>query len=181
VHLPQGLPWLSVRAPLRHPSFGYAWYPLEGENFAPAAEVAAATSALWEFIDATLPADTLLIPVGFSQGGFMATQMLRTRPDRLAATVVLAGFVAPFEMPADAALAQERRPVFWGRGDADPVIPLAAVEHTVAWLPGHSRLEQRVYRGLGHSVSEQELAHMTDFIAREWRALTEASPGGVAE
>jgi pimeloyl-ACP methyl ester carboxylesterase len=31
--------------------------------------------------------------VGFSQGGLMATQLLRTRPERVAAIVVLSGFV----------------------------------------------------------------------------------------
>ena len=44
-YLPAGLPWVSVRAPLRHPSFNYAWYPLDdiGSEFdSPAIEIATA-------------------------------------------------------------------------------------------------------------------------------------------
>ena len=58
--------------------------------------------------------------VGFSQGGLMATQLLRTRPGRVAATVVLSGFVQAAPQPADEQLAAERPAVFWGREPGTP-------------------------------------------------------------
>ena len=56
--------------------------------------------------------------VGFSQGGLMATQLLRTRPGRVAATVVLSGFVQ-----ADAAAGRRAAGRPSGRpcsGDGEP-------------------------------------------------------------
>ena len=42
-YLPSGLEWLSVRAPLRHPAMGYAWYHLDTEDsFANVERIAAA-------------------------------------------------------------------------------------------------------------------------------------------
>jgi phospholipase/carboxylesterase len=105
------------------------------------------------------------VPIGFSQGGFMATQLLRTRPDRVLAPVVLAGFVLGVPQPADERLAAERPALFWGRGDADGVISTEAVEGAAAFLPGHSALVERVYPGLGHGISAEELADVQAFLA----------------
>lgn len=164
-YLPEGLPWISVRAPLRHPSFGYSWYPLEGE-FSPSAAIASATDTLWEWVDATLDARTDLVPIGFSQGAMMASQLLRTRPDRIGATVVLSGYVSDAPQPADAVLTQSRPSLFWGRGDQDPVIPAGNVAAAGAWFAEHTTLERHVYAGMGHSVSEEELGDIRQFLAR---------------
>lgn len=164
--LPTGMPWVSVRAPLRHPAFGYAWYSLETGDFAPPGLVATATDTLWSWIDSALPANAALVPLGFSQGGLMATQLLRTRPERVAAAVILSGFIAGASHTPDATLAQSRPPVFWGRGDADPLVPPDAIDAVRAWLPEHSTLEEHVYPGLGHSISDAELVHVRDFLVR---------------
>ena len=82
---------------------------------------------------------------GFSQGGLMATQLLRTRPERVAATVVLSGFVQAAPQPANERLATERPAVFWGRGARDPMISADAIEGTRQWLAAHSALTERVY------------------------------------
>jgi len=163
-YLPRGMAWASVRAPLRHPSYGYAWYPLEGEDWAPARPIADATEQLWEWIDETLPAGARVVPVGFSQGGCMAAQLLRTRPDRVAATAILSGYVSPVPKEGDGALAERRPRVFWGRGDADPVIPALAVSASEEWLAAHTTAEQHVYPGLGHAVSDRELADLRRFL-----------------
>ena len=164
-YLPAGLPWVSVRAPLRHPSINYSWYPLVdigSESDAPG--IGAATEALWEWVDDELAADAQLIPVGFSQGGLMASQLLRTHAERVAAAAILSGYVQSAPQPADALLAESPRPVFWGRGTADVVIPSHAVDATSAFLPGHSILTECVYRGLPHSVNEEELADLASFL-----------------
>lgn len=164
-YLPRGMAWASLRAPLRHPQFGYAWYPLDGDDWAPASAIEDATAKLWEWVDQHLSANALVAPVGFSQGGCMAAQMLRTRPDRVAATAILSGYVSPVPARADGELAAAKPRVFWGRGDADPVIPLAAVAASEEWLARHVAVEAHVYPGLGHSVSEHELADLTRFLS----------------
>ncbi|MFN3867358.1 MAG: alpha/beta hydrolase [Demequina sp.] len=163
--LPAGMPWVSLRAPLPMPGAGFAWFPLSLPA-PPAPElVDEATAALWAWIDAHLGADARVVPMGFSQGGLMALQLLRTRPERVDATVVLAGFVTEAPQPADARLAEQRPAVFWGRGDADAVIPRATVTLTAGFLPGHSALTERVYPGLGHSVDERVMGDVRAFLS----------------
>lgn len=164
-YLPVGLPWVSLRAPLPHPSFGYSWYPLEAE-FSPAPAIASATQTVWEWVDANVPEQSFLVPIGFSQGAMMASQLLRTRPERIGATVALSGYVSDAPQPADAVLEQARPRVFWGRGDQDPVIPHTEVAAAGEWFEAHTALEKHVYAGMGHSVSEAELADVRQFLAR---------------
>ena len=62
--------------------------------------------------------------------------------------------------------------MFWGRGTHDDVIPTGLVEHTAQWLPAHSELSGRVYQGLTHSISEQELADVHVFLS-QWKDSVE--------
>ncbi|MGT2426449.1 alpha/beta hydrolase [Amnibacterium kyonggiense] len=157
-------PWASLRAPLELGGGGAAWFAIESFGDPPAASVAAATAAIWEWVDAHVSPTTRVLPLGFSQGGFMATQLLRTRPDRVVAPVVLAGFVLGVPQPADGRLAEERPALFWGRGDADRVIPGEEVERARDFLTAHTALVERVYPGLGHGVGPAEVADVRAFV-----------------
>lgn len=153
----------SVRAPLRAGS-GYAWFPFSTEE-APVAGVADdAAHALLEWLDTTTSTSVGLL--GFSQGGAMALQLLRSAPTRFAYAAVLAGFAID-ERRDDAHLSAVKPPVFWGRGTADEVIPAELVGHTQRWLPAHSTLTERIYEDLGHGVSSAELADVSAFIRRQ--------------
>ncbi|WP_431804400.1 alpha/beta hydrolase [Microbacterium sp. bgisy203] len=158
-------PWYSVRAPQRLPHGGNAWFPITTPGRPDPSAVDEATETLWDWIDGALDADTPIIPVGFSQGGLMATQLLRTRPERMAATVVLGGFVLGAPQPADETLAASRPAAFWGRGEDDRVIAADAVARTAAWMPEHTTLTARTYPGLGHGISPEEIADVRTFLA----------------
>ncbi|WES63818.1 dienelactone hydrolase family protein [Microbacter sp. GSS18] len=164
-----GLPFASLRAPLEMPGGGAAWFAITTPGNPDPELVAAATEAIWRWVEDNLPADAPLVPIGFSQGGLMATQLLRTRPERIAATVVLAGFVQAAPQPADEDLRRTRPAVFWGRGDADGVIHPAAVSRTESWLAEHATADVRLYPGLAHGISAAELAdasaHVQDRVA----------------
>ncbi|MFF2052589.1 alpha/beta hydrolase [Leifsonia sp. NPDC058194] len=183
--LPGALPWYSLRAPLATPNGGAAWFPISTPGSPDPAPVAAATDAIWEWVDAQLGAGTRIVPIGFSQGGLMATQLLRTRPERVAATAVLAGFVQAAPQPADDLLVSTRPPAFWGRGDADGVIAGPAVDRTALWLPAHTTLEQHVYPGLGHGIAAQEADDLRRFLSTvppgaELTATTPPAPSPAA-
>ncbi len=47
------------------------------------------------------------------------------------------------------------------------IVPDFLVEHTVIWLPGHSPLSGRVYDGLTHSVSDQEMSDVRAFLDKQ--------------
>lgn len=164
-YLPPDVAVAAVRAPLSPPwpAPGYSWYPIEGLDGRDPARVTDAATRLIEWLDDLGAAEPVGL-LGFSQGGAVSMQALRLDPDRFAFAVNLSGYVAPGDLPGDAALAERKPPVFWGRGTHDDVIPRPLVDHTAQWLPDHVRLTGRVYPGLSHSVSEQELADLRDFL-----------------
>ncbi len=172
-YLPEEFLIAAVRAPLAppFPSPGYSWYPIEGLAGRDPAHVTAAAHSFLQWLDAEAGEGPVGL-LGFSQGAAIAVQALRLRPDGLAFVVNLSGYAAPGALPTDAALAERRPPVFWGRGARDEVIPQPLVEHTVQWLPAHVELSGRVYPGLTHSVSEDELSDVRVFLDKQLDALT---------
>lgn len=166
--LPDAFVLAAVRAPLAppFPAPGWSWYPIEGLDGRSSGAVTAAADALIDWIDRATDAETIGI-LGFSQGAAVALQALRLQPERFAFVVNLAGYADPSPLPGDGLLAERRPPVFWGRGARDEVIPPAAVAHTVQWLPEHAELSGRVYAGLTHSVSQEELDDVRVFLEKQ--------------
>lgn len=167
-HLPPEFVVAAVRAPLSppFPTPGWSWFPIEGLHARDAGPATAAARAFGAWMEKATDAETPVGLLGFSQGSVIALQALRLQPDRFSFVVNLAGFVADGDLPTDAALAEIRPPVFWGRGARDEVIPPERVAHTVEWLPRHVELSGRVYPGLTHSVSEEELADVVAFLGK---------------
>ncbi|RWZ64280.1 alpha/beta fold hydrolase [Labedella populi] len=165
----------SLRAPLAAPwpLLGWSWYALDTPGAvdptgAPdPSGVDEAVDAVLRWLDRLEVAPTSIGLLGFSQGGSLVLQLLRAAPDRFRYAVTLAGFVPTLDHDGDEALAAAAPPVFWGRGTLDTVIPAAAVLRTTDWLPRHSTLTGRIYEGLAHSVSPQELTDVSAFISRE--------------
>ena len=177
-YLPDDIAVASVRAPLTPPwpTPGASWYPIEGLNGRAPDAVTRAAEALLEWIAEHLGGRPVGL-LGFSQGGAVAIQTLRVAPEAVQFAVVLAGYAAGGELPGDAVLAERRPPVFWGRGSRDDVIPPALIDMTAQWLPTHSELTGRVYPGLTHSVSEEELADVRAFLDARLAARSTASEG----
>ena len=167
-YLPPRFVAVAVRAPLNppFPAPGYSWYPIEGLDGRDATHVTDAASRVIDWVDG-VALDARVGLLGFSQGAAVALQAMRLRPERFAFAVNLSGYATPGELTGDRALAERRPPVFWGRGTRDDVIPPFLVEHTVIWLPEHAELSGRVYQGLTHSVSEQELDDVRMFLEKQ--------------
>lgn len=171
-YLPVEFVIAAVRAPLAAPwpMPGNAWYPIDSLSREDAVTEAAERFIAW-LDDHTDAAHVGLL--GFSQGAAVALQALRIRPERFAFAVNLSGYVSPGALPRDAELAERKPPVFWGRGTRDDVIPAALVEHSVEWLPAHVELSGRVYPGLTHSVSLDELGDVRSFLAHRLDELAD--------
>jgi phospholipase/carboxylesterase len=163
-HLPSGFAHAAVRAPIMMAPDAHAWVPIAVPGRPDPTVVADSTKALLAWLDERVASDRVVVPVGFSQGGLMVTQLLRARPDRFAAAVVLSGFVLDQPSPRDEALAARRVPVFFGHGDADPVIPADATQRASAWLAEHTDVTDRAYAGLAHGISADELADVHAFV-----------------
>lgn len=175
-YLPPEYVVAAVRAPLTppFPAPGFSWYPIEGLDGRDPQHVTDAASRVIEWLELVAPGARVGL-LGFSQGAAVALQALRLRPARFAFAVNLSGYVTPGELPDDAALAQRRPPVFWGRGTRDDVIPPFLVEHSALWLPEHVELSGRVYTGLTHSVSEDELDDVRVFLEKRLAELDTGS------
>ncbi|QTE28097.1 alpha/beta hydrolase [Pengzhenrongella sicca] len=163
-HLQLGLPWASLRAPIELGSGAAAWFTITTPGSPDLGPVAEATAAIWDWVDANLDPAAPVVPIGFSQGGLMVTQLLRTRPARVLAPVVLGGFVLGAPQPADDELAAYRPAVFWGRGSQDTVIAAHAVARTESWLPDHTTLTAKVYPGVGHAIGADAIVDVRDFV-----------------
>ncbi len=167
-YLPAGITVASVAAPLAPPwpMPGRSWYPIEGLDGRSAEAVTVAAEAFLRWLDATAGDAPSIALLGFSQGAAVSLQALRLAPERFGAVAVLSGYAAPGELPHDEELAELRPHVFWGRGTHDDVIPPALIDHTAQWLPAHSELSGRVYTGLTHSISEEELTDVNRFLTK---------------
>lgn len=159
-----GLPWVSLQAPLDAGNGGFAWAPLKQPGNPLTEDIEPATERIWSWIDANLPSSAPLILVGFSQGGLMTTQLLRTRPKRIKAAVILAGFTLGAEQPADQWLAENKPKVIYCRGLNDQVISPDAVVRTEAWLARCTSASLKTYPGLGHSIDERVMEDVVEYL-----------------
>jgi phospholipase/carboxylesterase len=158
--LPAELVIASIRAPLTAGA-GYAWFPLDASLAL--SQIDDVSRAVLSWLDDQPPAPSVGV-LGFSQGAATGLQVLRLAPARFDYAVVLSGFVVPGAVPGDESLARLRPPVFWGRGDRDPVIPSFLIPITASWLADHTALTENVYPGLGHYVSPDELTDLGAFL-----------------
>jgi phospholipase/carboxylesterase len=159
-----GLPWISLQAPLDAGNGGFCWAPRKVPSNPEAADVEEGTGRIWDWIDANLPNDAPLVVIGFSQGGLMATQLLRTRPNRLKATVILAGFVIGAGQPGDNELETLKPKVYYGRGLEDDIISQDAVSRTESWMHRCTTPVLRRYERLGHSINEEQMADVSEYL-----------------
>ena len=159
-----GMPWVSLQAPLDAGNGGFAWAPLRDPGNPSKEDLEPATATIWNWIDSNLPTNAPLVVIGFSQGGLMATQLLRTRPSRIAATVILAGFVLGAKQPADSDLAKSKPRVIYCRGLNDQVISSDAVSRTESWLARCTAATIKTYDGLGHSIDERVMDDVSEYL-----------------
>jgi phospholipase/carboxylesterase len=161
------LPWAALRAPISLGQQAFAWYAAKDPLTPAPDDVEPATIAIWDWVEQNIPVDSPLVVLGFSQGGLMATQLLRTRPERLAATVILAGFMCTGEQTADTELTLKKPKVFYGRGANDQMISREAVKHLNVWLQAHTRAQTKTYEGLGHSVDARVMVDVASYLAAQ--------------
>jgi phospholipase/carboxylesterase len=164
-HLPK-VSWVSPRAPLSSGNGGFEWYLISPADYTPQQDIERATLKLWDWIDQTLPANTPLIPIGFSQGALMATQLLRTRPQRIQKTVLMAGFILKEEQEADRNLKALNPKVLYCHGDADNRIAPEMVQDIQTWLEANTNVTDKLYSGLGHSVDNRVIKDVSEFLTR---------------
>ncbi|WP_127903222.1 alpha/beta hydrolase [Solirhodobacter olei] len=157
--------------------FGYQWFPIPwidgSSEAAAAAGMAEAMADLNAFLDARLAEegldDSALALVGFSQGTMMALAVAPRRPSACACVVGFSGMlVAPERLAAETV---SRPPVLLVHGDADEVVPPAAMPAAAEALRAAGfAVSTHVCRGVGHGIAP-------DGLSLALQALKEHLPG----
>ncbi|WP_394941972.1 alpha/beta hydrolase [Psychromicrobium sp. YIM B11713] len=168
--LPESFTIASIRATLPAGP-GFAWFPLgpgpDGSLAFDGSEVQQAALELLNLIDQLKDGHSTVSLLGFSQGMAMASTLARHRPADFAAVVGLSGFVldaAPDDFFRDAELKARKLPFFWGRDQADPVVPQPLIEASNQWLNQHTALTKVLYNGIWHGISAAEIKHVAEFL-----------------
>jgi phospholipase/carboxylesterase len=150
--------------------FGRQWFSLQQQSMAAiAAGVRAAAPMLDEFIDEALAARGLragdVALVGFSQGTMMALHVGLRRAEPVAGIVGFSGVLAAAE--ALGGEIRSRPPVLLIHGDADPVVPHAALAVAETGLRAAGvAVETLSCPGVGHEIDEAGLRRAGAFLAR---------------
>jgi predicted esterase len=113
-----------------------------------------------------------VVLMGFSQGACLALEFAARHARRYAGVVALSGgLIGPPGTPRSYAGAFADTPIFLGCSDVDPHIPIERVRESaeVCRTMGAS-VDERVYRGMGHTVNADELAAVRAMLANAARA-----------
>jgi len=147
---------------------GRQWWPLTSLSAeARAAGVRVSAPTLNAYIDSQLAAHGLgenrLALVGFSQGTMMALHVGPRRAKSLAGIVGYSGMLAdPIALGDEL---KTKPPMLLVHGDADPVLPVAALGQAKTRLAGLGfKVASHVSAGLGHSVDEAGLTLGARFL-----------------
>ena len=162
--------FLSPHAPERcdMAPMGRQWFSVRDRSEAALrAGVERAAPALDAFIDGALDADRLgddrLVLVGFSQGTMMALHVALRRRRAPAGVLGYSGRLIGAARLADEAVA--RPPVMLIHGDADDMVPIAALHEAVAALGAAGVSAQwHVSSGVGHGIAPDGLAIGARFL-----------------
>jgi predicted esterase len=97
--------------------------------------------------------------LGFSQGACLSLEFVARHTQRYALVAGLSGgLIGPPGTPRAYPGSLDGTPIFLGCSDVDPHIPLERVHESAEVLKGlGANVDERIYRGLGHTVNGDEL------------------------
>jgi predicted esterase len=172
---------LSLAGEIDQPGFAYlapeaagaTWYP--NRFTAPIASNEPWLSSALGRIDALLaqvaragvPAERVVL-LGFSQGACLALEYAARNARRYGGVAALSGgLIGPEGTPRDYPGSLAGTPVFLACSDVDFHIPKERVQHSTAVLRGlGADVTERLYRGMGHTVNQDELEHVRAMMSR---------------
>ena len=150
---------------------GNSWYPYSFlaplDRNEPA--LSQALAMVGELVDGVAKdgiAPDRVVLLGFSQGGCLALEYAARHARRYGAVIGLsAGLIGPDNTPRDYAGSLAGTPVFLGCGDMDDHIPLERVKESTKVLRNlGGDVKERIYRGMGHGINDEELLQVQNLL-----------------
>jgi predicted esterase len=148
---------------------GHTWYPYSFLSPIPQNEpgITSALGLIARLVDSTELGSERVVILGFSQGACLAIEFAARNPRRYGAVVALSGgLIGPPGAPRDYPGSMENTPVFIGCSDIDPHIPVERVHESAEVLRRMgAAVDERIYRGMGHTINEDELNAVRALVA----------------
>ena len=151
-----------------------AWYDIRSADIGHEPDekgIRASTDLLRELLAAEIDsgiAPERVVLAGFSQGGVIALQTGLTYGKRLGGILALSTYIAlPESIDKEKSETNADIPILLAHGSADPVIPISLAHDTHRLLEqlGYE-VEWHEYKGMPHSVSEQEIFHIAEWLEK---------------
>ncbi|MDH3222011.1 MAG: alpha/beta hydrolase [Gammaproteobacteria bacterium] len=151
-----------------------AWYDIRGADIGAETDekgIRASAELVGELVDTEIAAGIApqrIVLAGFSQGGAVVLQAGLRCDKKLAGIIGLSTY-----LPLDESLASEKSdanvdiPILLAHGSADPVIPVELAYRSLKKLEQEGyAVEWHEYKGMPHSVSEQEIFHIAEWLEK---------------
>jgi predicted esterase len=153
---------------------GRTWYPYSFLAPMPDNEpgLTSALSVLARLVESLvvqqIPYERIAL-LGFSQGACLSLEFAARHPQRYKAVVGLSGgLIGPPGTPRDYAGSLGGAPVFLGCSDIDAHIPLTRVQESAdVFRRMGAAVDEHIYRGMGHTVNQDELEAVRNLLATE--------------
>lgn len=170
-HLPQGLLWVSPRAPLTLGPGAFEWYRVRVIGKPEPAGVLAALETIDRFIDeslATYPIDPQkFFLLGFSQGSILSMCYTLMHPARIAGVIAQSGYILTnVELDVDEA-GVKGKPFLLTHGTQDTMLPVEWARQSRDRLQAlEADLEYHEFP-IGHNVSMESLEVVDQWLERQ--------------
>jgi phospholipase/carboxylesterase len=181
-HLPDGLLWISPRAPLVLGPGSYEWYRVRVIGMPDPDQVLAALETIDRFINEILSAYPIdpqeLFLLGFSQGSLLSMGYALGHPSRVAGVIAQSGYIpTSVNLPLDEA-GIKGKPFLLTHGEQDTLIPVEWGRASRDRLQGLGVDLTYHEFPMGHSVSMESLAVVNAWLEKQ---LTKQNRPGPAE
>lgn len=171
--------WVSVRAyyPLQNQKFCWTYLPatlpnppkeisndfeFTQEMLEISAQAQRAVEELVKFINNEINAK--VIPIGFSQGSMMATQLIRKNCELVEKAVMLSGYIDFLPHQNDKNISNFKVQTFVGYGDCDSVLPQSYLQLQAKFLRENTISTQKIYSTMDHTITFEELVDIKKFL-----------------
>ena len=151
---------------------GNTWYPYS--FLAPTAQNEPGLSSALGVIASILAtleeqglAANRIVLMGFSQGACLTAEFAARHARRYAGVAALSGgLIGPPGTPRDYPGRFDGTPIFVGCSDVDPHIPVERVRESAdVFRRMGATVDERIYRGMGHTVSQDEIAAVNKILS----------------
>jgi len=159
---------------------GRTWYPHSfmadiEKNEPDLTSALAMLEVLVEQLEARGVPRARIVMLGFSQGACLTSEFAVRHAARYGGFVLLTGgLIGPAGTAWNHPGSFEGTPIFQGSADPDPHVPPSRVEESAAIFTSMgARVTTRIYPDMGHTVSEDEIAHARVILDDVWAGATQ--------